>query len=143
MAYFFLIASIVGLLALGAVSHRARKRRRPARISPTLARVRKRHALRKKLVTRLGDEFTVNQRVQVEARRLNVAQSSIEALEAALLQVEAERQAASSQSRRESYHRAAERIAAEGGPAYVPDSSSTRASELHEYEIRSDFSSLQ
>jgi len=144
MPYFVLIAGFVGLLALGAVSHRARKqRRRKTKISPTLALVRKRHALRKKLMLRLGDEFVVTERVQAEARRLNVAQSSIEALEAALHRVDAERRAGSSHARRESYHRAQERIQAERGPDYVPDPPPTRMTD-HLYDdvtVMNDFGS--
>lgn len=98
---------IIGLLSavvLGAALYKFRSnRQRSPKESPVLALVKKRHALRKRLAKLVGDEFAVSQIVQSEARRLKVSQSSLEALEAAVMRVKSERQAMSQEMRRRSY----------------------------------------
>ena len=99
-----LIFGLLGLVALVATlykSHSARQHQ--PKESRTLALVKERRALRKNLTKLVGDEFAASRLIQAEARRLKVSQSSLEAIEAAIVRVKSEQQAMSQEMRRRSY----------------------------------------
>ena len=80
----FVLVSLIGLCAIGVILHQSRSPSPPPRQgSPALARVKRRRKLQRKLHKIVGDEAAAAELATIEARRLKVSPSSIEALTAA------------------------------------------------------------